>query len=158
MGSVTERDCLLTLVERSTGLALVAKLPHRTTTAVNRAALKLIRESGLPFKTITWDNGTDGSTFPNEEALPKYGKATATPSPTSSTTGPGNAMATSPPSSDSKNYSGCCTSRVDSPATQRPAMRPAAAPPATPSEAKTKGSPDAAGAPSCSYRNSNITP
>ena len=59
MGSVTERDCLLTLVERSTGLALVAKLPHRTTTAVNRAALKLIRESGLPFKTITWDNGTE---------------------------------------------------------------------------------------------------
>lgn len=26
---------------------------------MNRAALKLIRESGLPFKTITWDNGTE---------------------------------------------------------------------------------------------------
>lgn len=59
MGSASERDCLLTLVERSTGLALVAKLPHRTTTAVNRAALKLIDESELPFKTITWDNGTE---------------------------------------------------------------------------------------------------
>src|SRR5690606_24003609 len=55
------------------------------------------------------------STSPNEEALPKYGKATATPSPTSSTTGQGNDMATSPRSSDSKNYSGCCTSRVNSP-------------------------------------------
>ena len=56
MGPITERDCLLTLVERRTGLALVANLPHRTTIAVNRAALKLIRESGLPYKTVTWDN------------------------------------------------------------------------------------------------------
>ena len=59
MGATGERACLLTLVERSTGLALVAKLAHRTTTAVNRAALLLITGSGLPFKTITWDNGTE---------------------------------------------------------------------------------------------------
>ena len=59
MGATGERACLLTLVERSTGLALVAKLAHRTTTAVNRAALQLINGSGLPFKTITWDNGTE---------------------------------------------------------------------------------------------------
>lgn len=59
IGSVHERACLLTLVERSSGLGLVAKLPHRTTKAVNRATLRLIRESGLPFKTITWDNGTE---------------------------------------------------------------------------------------------------
>ncbi|MBG9792080.1 hypothetical protein ABD76_24780 [Paenibacillus dendritiformis] len=59
MGAASERDCLLTLVERSTGLALIAKLPHRTSTAVNRAALKLIADSDLPFKTITWDNGTE---------------------------------------------------------------------------------------------------
>jgi len=59
VGSVHERDCLLTLVERSSGVALVAKLPHRTTKAVNRATLKLIAESGMPFKTITWDNGTE---------------------------------------------------------------------------------------------------
>jgi transposase, IS30 family len=59
IGTVGERDCLLTLVERSSGIALVAKLPHRTVTAVNRATLWLIRDSGLPFKTITWDNGTE---------------------------------------------------------------------------------------------------
>lgn len=59
MGATGERACILTLVERSTGLALVAKLAHRTTTAVNRAALQLINGSGLPFKTITWDNGTE---------------------------------------------------------------------------------------------------
>ena len=59
MGATGERACLLTLVERSTGLALVGKLAHRTTTAVNRAALQLIQSSRLPFKTITWDNGTE---------------------------------------------------------------------------------------------------
>lgn len=59
MGSAHERDCLLTLVERSSGIALVAKLPNRTVKATNRAALKLIRTSGMPFKTITWDNGTE---------------------------------------------------------------------------------------------------
>lgn len=59
MGAANERSCLLTLVERSSGISLVEKLPHRTVTAVNRAMLKLIGTSGLPFKTITWDNGTE---------------------------------------------------------------------------------------------------
>jgi len=58
VGSVHERDYLSTLVERSAASALVAKLPHGTTMVVNRATLRLIRESGLPLKTITWDNGT----------------------------------------------------------------------------------------------------
>jgi IS30 family transposase len=59
MGAAGDRACLLTLVERSTGWAEVIKLPHRTVHAVNRAAMTLIRASGLPFKTITWDNGTE---------------------------------------------------------------------------------------------------
>ncbi|MDQ3495254.1 MAG: IS30 family transposase [Pseudomonadota bacterium] len=59
LGAAGERTCLLTLVERSTGWAEVVRLPHRTVHAVNRAALALIRTSGLPFKTITWDNGTE---------------------------------------------------------------------------------------------------
>lgn len=59
MGAAGERACLLTLVERSTGFALVVKLPHRTVRAVNRATVEVIRTSGLPFKTITWDNGTE---------------------------------------------------------------------------------------------------
>ena len=50
---------MITLPPRVSVLAMVAKLPHRTATAVNRAALKLIGESRLPFKTITWDNGTE---------------------------------------------------------------------------------------------------
>ena len=59
MGASGERTCLLTLVERATGLALVIRLPHRTVRAVNRAVIGAIRNSGLPFKTITWDNGTE---------------------------------------------------------------------------------------------------
>jgi IS30 family transposase len=59
MGAAGERACLLTLVERSTGYAVVAWLPHRTVLAVNRAAVRAIGSSGLPFKTITWDNGTE---------------------------------------------------------------------------------------------------
>ncbi|NZA26360.1 IS30 family transposase [Luteimonas sp. SJ-92] len=59
VGTASERVCLLTLVERCTGVALVVRLPHRTVKAVNRAALDAIQRSGLPFKTITWDNGTE---------------------------------------------------------------------------------------------------
>lgn len=59
IGSAGERSCLLTLVERATGLARIVRLPHRTVRAVNRATIALIRTSGLPFKTITWDNGTE---------------------------------------------------------------------------------------------------
>jgi len=59
MGSAGERCCLLTLVERAAGLAKIVRLPHRTVRAVNRATIELIRDSGLPFKTITWDNGTE---------------------------------------------------------------------------------------------------
>ena len=59
MGSAGERCCLLTLVERASGFGVVIRLPHRTVRAVNRATIELIRSSGLPFKTITWDNGTE---------------------------------------------------------------------------------------------------
>jgi IS30 family transposase len=59
MGAAGERNCLLTLVERTTGWAEVVRLPHRTVLAVNRATIALIQRSGLPFKTITWDNGTE---------------------------------------------------------------------------------------------------
>jgi len=59
MGAADERCCLLTLVERAAGYARVVRLPHRTVHAVNRAMIDLILTSGLPIKTITWDNGTE---------------------------------------------------------------------------------------------------
>lgn len=59
MGASGERSCLLTLVERASGLAKVLRLPNRKVRAVNRAVVGLIKGSNLPFKTITWDNGTE---------------------------------------------------------------------------------------------------
>ena len=59
MGATGERTCLLTLVERSTGMAQVIRLPHRTVRAVNRATIEVINTSGPLFKTIIWDNGTE---------------------------------------------------------------------------------------------------
>ena len=68
MGSAGERCCLLTLVERAAGFAKIVRLPHRTVRAVNRATIELIRNSGLPFKTITWDNGTEFHGYKQIEA------------------------------------------------------------------------------------------
>ena len=68
MGSAGERCCLLTLVERAAGFAKIMRLPHRTVRAVNRATIELIRNSGLPFKTITWDNGTEFHGYKQIEA------------------------------------------------------------------------------------------
>ena len=68
MGSAGERNCLLTLVERATGFGLVVRLPHRTVRAVNRATVELLRASNLPFKTITWDNGTEFHGYKQIEA------------------------------------------------------------------------------------------
>ena len=46
-------------MERATGFGVVIRLPHRTVRAVNRATIEWIHTSGLPFKTITWHNGTE---------------------------------------------------------------------------------------------------
>jgi IS30 family transposase len=53
------KDCILSLVERRTGLTLIGKLPDRTSDALAARALELIRDSRLAFKTITADNGSE---------------------------------------------------------------------------------------------------
>ena len=53
------KDCIVTLVERKTGLLLIGKLAGRTTEALNRRVIHLIKRQGGPFKTITSDNGTE---------------------------------------------------------------------------------------------------
>lgn len=58
IGSGTN-DCILTLVERSTGCVLIAHLPARNAAAVNRHLLQLINEQPHLFRTITVDNGTE---------------------------------------------------------------------------------------------------
>jgi IS30 family transposase len=53
------KDCIVSLVERKTGLLLIGKLKDRTTQSLNRRVIHLInRHDGL-FKTITSDNGTE---------------------------------------------------------------------------------------------------
>jgi IS30 family transposase len=51
--------CILTLVERTSGLAIIKKLESRTAAEVIRAATDAIKEHEANFKTLTLDNGTE---------------------------------------------------------------------------------------------------
>jgi transposase, IS30 family len=53
------RHCVLTLVERTSGYAIVKKLKARTKNEVTKAATRAIRKHCRRFKTITFDNGTE---------------------------------------------------------------------------------------------------
>ena len=53
------RHCVLTLVERKTGFAIIKKLKARTKDEVTKAATRALRKHGRSFKTITFDNGTE---------------------------------------------------------------------------------------------------
>jgi IS30 family transposase len=52
------KDCIVTLVERKTGLVLIGKLEDRTAASLNRRLTRLIRGGGL-VETVTADNGTE---------------------------------------------------------------------------------------------------
>ncbi len=56
MGS---KDCIVSIVERKTGLLLIGKLEDRTTESLNRRVIHLIRRQGERFETVTADNGTE---------------------------------------------------------------------------------------------------
>jgi IS30 family transposase len=51
--------CVLTLVERKTGYAIIKKLKTRTMHEVTHAASRAIRSHCRNFKTLTLDNGTE---------------------------------------------------------------------------------------------------
>jgi len=53
------RHCVLTLVERKTGYAIIKKLKARNKDEVTRAATRAIRSHCRRFKTLTLDNGTE---------------------------------------------------------------------------------------------------
>jgi IS30 family transposase len=53
------KDCVVTLVERKTGLVIVGKLPDRTKESFNRRVVRLIRHNEGAFITVTADNGTE---------------------------------------------------------------------------------------------------
>jgi IS30 family transposase len=51
--------CLVTLVERVSGLAIIKKVAARTKVLTTRAITDAIRRRGMNCKTITFDNGTE---------------------------------------------------------------------------------------------------
>jgi IS30 family transposase len=53
------KDCVVTLVERKTGLVLIGKLADRTAEGLSRRAVRLMISSGARFETVTADNGTE---------------------------------------------------------------------------------------------------
>lgn len=68
MGASWEKSCIVTLVERATGYLMIGKLPNRTTKALNRRVIEMIKSAPLPFDTITSDNGTEFHGYPEIEA------------------------------------------------------------------------------------------
>jgi IS30 family transposase len=58
MGS-GDQHCVLTLVERKTGYVAIGKLEKRTTEALNKRAVSLIRAQERAVHTVTADNGTE---------------------------------------------------------------------------------------------------
>jgi transposase, IS30 family len=62
------RHCVLTLVERQTGFAIIKKLKARNKNEVTRAATRAIRRHCHNFKTITFDNGTEFHDYAKLEA------------------------------------------------------------------------------------------
>ena len=70
MGSGS-KDCIVSLVERQSGLLLIGKLADRTTAALNRRVIRLIRRDEEAFATVTADNGTEFHDYKEIEAQTK---------------------------------------------------------------------------------------
>jgi IS30 family transposase len=62
------KDCIVSLVERKSGLLLIGKLEDRTTASLNRRVLSLIRGRQGAFATVTADNGTEFHDYQGIEA------------------------------------------------------------------------------------------
>jgi IS30 family transposase len=62
------KDCIVSLVERKTGLLLIGKLADRTTVSLNRRVIGLINRHEGAFETITSDNGTEFHHYQQIEA------------------------------------------------------------------------------------------
>ena len=63
------KDCVLTLVERKTGLVLIGKLRDRTAESLSRRVVGLMRRHGGRFETVTADNGTEFHAYEKIERL-----------------------------------------------------------------------------------------
>ena len=65
------KDCIVSLVERKSGLLLIGKLADRTTASLNRRVIRLIRRDEAAFATVTADNGTEFHDYRRIEARTK---------------------------------------------------------------------------------------
>ena len=54
-----EKDSLVTLVDRYSRMLLCMKVPNKESGTVRRAVVKLMRQSKLPVRSITFDRGTE---------------------------------------------------------------------------------------------------
>jgi len=61
------KDCIVSLVERKTGLLLIGKLKDRTTASLNRRVIRMIKRHEGAFATITSDNGMNFTRFSGHE-------------------------------------------------------------------------------------------
>jgi transposase, IS30 family len=61
------RDCVITLVERKTGLVLIGELADRTAGSLGRRAISLMSRCGARFETVTADNGTESHGYERVE-------------------------------------------------------------------------------------------
>jgi transposase, IS30 family len=68
MGAGT-KDCVLTLVERKTGLLLIGKLADRMADSLSRRAIRLMRRHAGRVETVTADNGTEFHGYERIERL-----------------------------------------------------------------------------------------
>lgn len=64
----TGRPCIVTLVERTTGLVMIGKMNARTAAELTRAAIDLVSSAPLPVRTVTADNGTEFHGYRDIEA------------------------------------------------------------------------------------------
>lgn len=62
------KDCIVTLLERKSGLVMIGKLKDRTTQSLNKKVIALINRDPFSFKTITADNGTEFHQYKKIEA------------------------------------------------------------------------------------------
>ncbi len=71
--------CIVTLLERKTGYVLIGKAKDKSIASVNKRIISMINGSGLIFKTITADNGTEFHGYEKLEQLCRVKFYFATP-------------------------------------------------------------------------------
>ena len=74
-----DKDCVVTLVERKTGYAMIGKLADRSAHGMSRRLKKLIRPQAGRFRTITSDNGTEFHDYASVERATRVKFYFATP-------------------------------------------------------------------------------